>query len=32
MVRMYKVGDPSHKNIMIQGICHFHFRDTIIQI
>ena len=23
-VRIYGVGDPSHKNIMIEGICHFH--------
>jgi hypothetical protein len=33
MVKMYRVGDPSHKNIMIQGICHFHFnRNQVIQI
>ena len=33
MVKMYRVGDPSHKNIMIQGICHFHFnKNQVIQI
>jgi len=24
-IKSYKVGDPSHKNIMINGICHWHF-------
>jgi len=23
-VNTYKIGDPSHKNVMIEGICHFH--------
>lgn len=22
---MYKIWDPSHKNLMIEGVCHFHF-------
>ena len=33
MIKMYRVGDPSHKNIMIQGICHFHFnKNQVIEI
>jgi hypothetical protein len=32
-IRMYQVGDPSHKNIMIDGICHFQFpNQNIIEI
>jgi hypothetical protein len=23
IIKMYQIGDPSHKNIMINGICHF---------
>lgn len=25
IVNLYKIGDPSHKNIMIDGICHFQY-------
>lgn len=33
LVKMYKIGDPSHKNIMINGICHYHNPNTsILQI
>jgi hypothetical protein len=33
VVNTYKIGDPSHKNIMIDGICHFHFSNqNIIEI
>lgn len=32
-IKMYRVGDPSHKNIMIDGICHFQFPSkNIIKI
>jgi hypothetical protein len=32
-IRMYQIGDPSHKNIMIDGICHFQFpNQNIIEI
>ena len=32
-IRMYQIGDPSHKNIMIDGICHFqHPNQNIIEI
>jgi hypothetical protein len=32
-VDAYKIGDPSHKNVMIEGICHFHSPDqNIIEI
>jgi len=32
-IKMYKIGDPSHKNIMIDGICHFqHPNQNIIEI
>jgi hypothetical protein len=24
-IKLYQIGDPSHKNIMIEGICHFQF-------
>jgi hypothetical protein len=29
-IKMYQIGDPSHKNIMIEGICHFHFKNQSI--
>jgi hypothetical protein len=33
IIKTNKIGDPSHKNIMIEGICHFHFsNELIIQI
>jgi hypothetical protein len=33
IVNTYKIGDPSHKNIMIDGICHFQSPDQqIIEI
>ena len=32
-IKNNKIGDPSHKNIMIQGICHFHFpNENIFEI
>jgi len=32
-IKMYRIGDPSHKNIMINGICHYQFTNqNIIQI
>jgi hypothetical protein len=32
-INSHKVGDPSHKNIMINGICHFQFpNQNIIEI
>jgi hypothetical protein len=32
-IKLYKIGDPSHKNIMIKGICHFQYYDKpIIEI
>ena len=32
-VNIYKIGDPSHKNIMIDGICHFQYPEqNIIEI
>jgi hypothetical protein len=32
-IDLYKIGDPSHKNIMIEGICHFQYpNQEIIQI
>jgi hypothetical protein len=27
IVNTYKIGDPSHKNIMIEGICHFQYSN-----
>jgi hypothetical protein len=27
IIELYKIGDPSHKNIMIEGICHFQFPE-----
>ena len=29
-IKIYQIGDPSHKNIMIEGICHFHFKNQNI--
>jgi len=29
-VIQYQIHDPSHKNIMIEGVCHFHFPDQQI--
>ena len=30
-ISLYKIGDPSHKNIMLPcGICHFHYTDQPI--
>lgn len=26
-IKGYKIGDPSHKNIFLRGICHFQFPD-----
>jgi len=32
-IKIYKIGDPSHKNIMMEGICHFHYpNQQIIEI
>lgn len=32
-IKMYQIGDPSHKNLMIEGICHFQFPiQPIIEI
>ena len=32
-IKMYQIGDPSHKNIMIEGICHFqHPNQNIIEL
>jgi len=25
VVNLYKIGDPSHKNIMVSGVCHYHY-------
>ena len=29
-IKSYKIGDPSHKNIMVEGICHYQFLDQNI--
>jgi len=29
-IKLYKIGDPSHKNIMIKGICHFQYPEQQI--
>jgi hypothetical protein len=29
-INLYKIGDPSHKNIMIKGICHFQYPEQQI--
>jgi hypothetical protein len=32
-IKLCQIGDPSHKNIMIEGICHFQFPDQpVIEI
>ena len=32
-LKLYQIGDPSHKNVMIEGICHFQFSNQhIIEI
>lgn len=32
-IKSYKIGDPSHKNIFINGVCHFQFPDQpVIEI
>lgn len=32
-IKMYRIGDPSHKNIMIEGICHFqHPEQPVLEI
>jgi hypothetical protein len=30
IIKMYQIGDPSHKNIMIDGICHFQYPNQPI--
>lgn len=33
IIKEYQMHDPSHKNIMIEGICHFHFlNQNVIEI
>jgi len=33
VIKLYQIGDPSHKNIMIEGICHFQYHNqSIIEI
>jgi hypothetical protein len=33
IIKNYEIHDPSHKNIMIEGICHFHYpKQNTIQI
>jgi hypothetical protein len=32
-IKLYKIGDPSHKNIMYEGVCHFQYPEqNIIEI
>lgn len=32
-IKIYQIGDPSHKNVMIDGVCHFQFpNQNIIEI
>ena len=31
-IKLYQIGDPSHKNIMINGICHYQYADKQIII
>lgn len=32
-IKMYEIGDPSHKNLMIDGVCHFHdVNQNILEI
>jgi hypothetical protein len=30
IVNLYKIGDPSHKNMMINGVCHFQYPEQQI--
>lgn len=30
VIKHYNIGDPSHKNLMIEGICHFQFPEQNI--
>jgi len=30
IIELYKIGDPSHKNIMIEGVCHFQYPNQEI--
>jgi hypothetical protein len=30
IIKLYQIGDPSHKNIMINGICHYQHTDKPI--
>lgn len=32
VIKLYRIGDPSHKNIMINGICHYQHTDKPIII
>lgn len=33
LIKNNRIGDPSHKNIMINGICHFHFpNQNVVQL
>jgi len=33
IIKLYQIGDPSHKNIMIEGICHFQYpNQNILEI
>lgn len=33
VVNSYQIGDPSHKNLMIDGVCHFQFpNEPVIEI
>lgn len=30
LIKKYQIHDPSHKNIVIDGICHFHFTNEVV--
>jgi hypothetical protein len=30
IIKKDQIGDPSHKNIMINGICHYHYTNNLI--
>lgn len=32
LINMYKIGDPSHKNIMVDGVCHFQYPNQNILV
>ena len=33
VIKLHKIGDPSHKNIMIEGVCHFQYPEqSVIEI